>query len=249
MLKDRHHCPDAVGRRVPSRRRPLWPAMRASVACASSIGASGGKPLTRIWKKWSMVQMLSMPASSAMRAMRTTVGPISEAGRGHEKLVTPMPIFTAFLRVPLNKCDRQFKQPDGSTRAERHPQAIATQYGSSLRDGSHQLPRPRYLLFHALMRALLVVVLDELPEQVFQMTLPELARILPDAVRKGGRPWPVTAEFGRVAEPAVPKDYFTDRQTWGCPERDSPSRTSRRPDAARRPYQDASRTPCPLDRQ
>ncbi len=52
-------------------------------------------------------------------------------------------------------------------------QAITTQNQSSLHDGSHRLPRPRYLLFQALMWALFVVVLDELPEHVFQMTLPE----------------------------------------------------------------------------
>ena len=31
----------------------------------------------------------------------TTVGPISEVGRAHEKFVTAMPIFTAFLRTVL----------------------------------------------------------------------------------------------------------------------------------------------------
>jgi hypothetical protein len=31
--------------------RWVWPAMKASVAYASSIGDSGGSPLSRIWKK------------------------------------------------------------------------------------------------------------------------------------------------------------------------------------------------------
>jgi len=84
---------------VPSRMRRVWPAMKASVAYASSIGASGGWPLRRIWKKWSIVQMVSTRASSAVRAMRATVGPISVAGPGHEKFVTPMPIFTALALV------------------------------------------------------------------------------------------------------------------------------------------------------
>jgi hypothetical protein len=53
---------------VPSRMRCVRPAMNASVAYASSIGDSGGSPLSRIWKKWSMVQMLSTPAASAVVA-------------------------------------------------------------------------------------------------------------------------------------------------------------------------------------
>jgi hypothetical protein len=47
-------------------------------------------------------------------------------------------------------------------------QAITTQHRSSLHDDSHRLPRPRNPLLYALMRALLVVVLDELPEHVFR---------------------------------------------------------------------------------
>jgi hypothetical protein len=52
-------------------------------------------------------------------------------------------------------------------------QPITTQHRSALHDDSHRLPRPRNPLLYALMGALLVVVLDELPEHVFQMTLPE----------------------------------------------------------------------------
>jgi hypothetical protein len=67
--------------------------MKASVAYASSIGASGGWPEMRIWKKWSMVHKLSNPAASANRAIPLTLGPISEVGPGQEKLVTAMPSF------------------------------------------------------------------------------------------------------------------------------------------------------------
>ncbi len=74
--------------------------------------------------------------------------------------------------MAFNKCDRQFKPPDGSIRAERHPSDHA-QHWSPFHDGSNRLTRPRYPLLQAMMRALLVVVLDELPEHVFQVTLPE----------------------------------------------------------------------------
>ncbi len=52
-------------------------------------------------------------------------------------------------------------------------QPIMTQHRSSRRADFPRLTRPRYPLPKALMRTLLVVVLDELPEHVFQMTLPE----------------------------------------------------------------------------
>jgi hypothetical protein len=50
--------------------------------------------------------------------------------------------------VAFNKCDRQFKQPDGSIRAERHPSDHA-QHWSPFRDGSNRLTRPRYPLLQA----------------------------------------------------------------------------------------------------
>ncbi len=78
---------------VPTRVRRVWAAMNVSVVYASIIGSSGGRPTTGIWKKWSMVQMLSTPASSAVRASRAIVGPISLGGAGHEKLVMLMPSF------------------------------------------------------------------------------------------------------------------------------------------------------------
>src|SRR5580658_11317208 len=73
--------------------RWVWPATNASVAYASSIGDSGGSPLSRIWKKWSMVQMLSTPAASAVVAIWVVIGPIWSGGHGQEKLVTPIPSF------------------------------------------------------------------------------------------------------------------------------------------------------------
>src|SRR3984885_12652152 len=76
---------------VPSRMRCVRPAMNASVAYASSIGDSGGSPLSRVWKKWSMVQMLSTPAASAVVAIRVMIGPIWSGGHGQEKFVTPIP--------------------------------------------------------------------------------------------------------------------------------------------------------------
>jgi len=78
---------------VPSRMRWVRPAMNASVAFASSIGDSGGRPDRRVWKKWSMVQMSSTPAASAVVAIRVMIGPIWSGGHGQEKLVTPIPSF------------------------------------------------------------------------------------------------------------------------------------------------------------
>src|SRR3970040_1137419 len=40
----------------------------------STIGSSG-RPIPRIWKKWSMTQIESNPASSAARTTRASVGP------------------------------------------------------------------------------------------------------------------------------------------------------------------------------
>ena len=51
-----------------------------------------------------MVQMLSMPAPSALRAMSAMIGPICLFGAGQEKLVTAMPIFiTAAVSVVWNR--------------------------------------------------------------------------------------------------------------------------------------------------
>jgi hypothetical protein len=82
---------------VPSRIRRVRPPRKASVAYASGIGDSGGSPLSRIWKKWSMTHKLSTPASSADVARRVTTGPISSAGQ--EKVVIPMP---SFMGPPLS---------------------------------------------------------------------------------------------------------------------------------------------------
>jgi hypothetical protein len=55
------------------------------------MGDSGGSPLSRIWKKWSMTHRLSTPASSAAVAILDTAGPISSADQGN--VVMPMPSF------------------------------------------------------------------------------------------------------------------------------------------------------------
>jgi hypothetical protein len=57
------------------------------------MGDSGGSPVILIWKKWSMTQRLSIPASSAVWAMREMVGPNSVSGTGQEKLLILMPTF------------------------------------------------------------------------------------------------------------------------------------------------------------
>ena len=51
----------------PIRARSVCAAMKPSAVWPSSIGASGG-PRPRIWKKWSITQIESKPASSAVRA-------------------------------------------------------------------------------------------------------------------------------------------------------------------------------------
>ena len=48
-------------------------AMKPRAVQPSSIGSSGA-PTLRIWKKWSMTQIESKPASSASRTMRARVG-------------------------------------------------------------------------------------------------------------------------------------------------------------------------------
>ena len=55
--------------------------MKPSAVWPSSIGASGG-PRPRIWKKWSMTQIESKPASSAVRTTRASVGPMASAPPG-----------------------------------------------------------------------------------------------------------------------------------------------------------------------
>jgi hypothetical protein len=76
---------------VPSRILVVSPPRKASVAYASGMGEVGGRPLSRIWKKWSMTHRLSTPASSAAMAILDMAGPISSAGQGN--VVMPMPSF------------------------------------------------------------------------------------------------------------------------------------------------------------
>ena len=64
------------------------------------MGDSGGSPVSRIWKKWSITHRLSTPASSAAVAILDTTGPISSAGHGN--VVMPMPSFMA-ASLPMNE--------------------------------------------------------------------------------------------------------------------------------------------------
>ena len=68
--------------------------MKPSAVMPSSIGASGGPP-PRIWKKWSITQIESKPASSAARVTRARVGPISLGPPGPGEVVDLQPEFHA----------------------------------------------------------------------------------------------------------------------------------------------------------
>ena len=71
----------------------VCPASTPSVAYDSSIGDSGGRPVSRIWKKWSITHRLSTPASSAWRPSREIIPPSSLAGTGQEKSPNTIPSF------------------------------------------------------------------------------------------------------------------------------------------------------------
>ena len=58
----------------------------------SSIGSSG-RPIDRIWKKWSMTQIEPKPTWSASWAMRPSVGPMAASPPGHEKELIWSPSF------------------------------------------------------------------------------------------------------------------------------------------------------------
>ena len=65
--------------------------MKPSAVQPSSIGSSA-RPTPRIWKKWSMTQMESNPASSAARTMRPSVGPIASvpSGQVNDEICSPV---------------------------------------------------------------------------------------------------------------------------------------------------------------
>ncbi len=88
----------------PRRARLVWAAMNPSVVQPSSIGSSAG-PIPRIWKKWSITQRESNPASSALRAIRASVGPMAGVPPAQLKRLIWRPIFMG--RSPL-RCE-----PDG----------------------------------------------------------------------------------------------------------------------------------------
>jgi len=77
----------------PSLARLVLAAMNPSVVQPSSMGSSAG-PIPRIWKKWSMTQSESNPASSAERTIRASVGPIAVVPPGQSKRLIWRPIFT-----------------------------------------------------------------------------------------------------------------------------------------------------------
>ena len=58
----------------------------------SSIGSSG-RPTEPIWKKWSMTQIESKPASSAVRTMAASVSPSRSPPPGHVKELIWRPSF------------------------------------------------------------------------------------------------------------------------------------------------------------
>ena len=68
--------------------------MNPSVVQPSSMGSSTA-PTLRIWKKWSMTQIESKPASSASRTMRPRVGPMASGPPGHVNDGICRPSFTA----------------------------------------------------------------------------------------------------------------------------------------------------------
>ncbi len=74
----------------PSRARVECAAMNPSAVQPSSIGSSA-RPTARIWKKWSMTQMESNPASSAARTVRARVGPMASGppGQVNEESCSP----------------------------------------------------------------------------------------------------------------------------------------------------------------
>src|ERR1039457_1629106 len=83
----------------PRRARLVTPARKPSVVQPSSIGSVTG-PTPRIWKKWSISQIESKPASSAVRAIRPRVGAIAAVPPGQVNESIWRPIFIPDL--PLN---------------------------------------------------------------------------------------------------------------------------------------------------
>ena len=54
-------------------------------------------PTPRIWKKWSMTQIESNPASSAVRAILARVGPMASGPPGQVKELIWSPSFTPLV--------------------------------------------------------------------------------------------------------------------------------------------------------
>jgi len=86
---------------VPSLMFVVRPASTPSVAYASGMGDSGGRPAIRIWKKWSITHRLSTPASSACRAMPVIFAPSWLTGTSQEKLASAIPSFIDYAPCSL----------------------------------------------------------------------------------------------------------------------------------------------------
>lgn len=84
---------------VPSRIRSVTPAQNASAVYPSSISFSGG-PTISIWKKWSIIHRLAIPADSADRAMVVKVAPRVCGDPGQVKLGTCSPRCMARILSP-----------------------------------------------------------------------------------------------------------------------------------------------------
>src|SRR6187200_3271844 len=77
----------------PSRARFVCAAMNPSAVVPSSMGSSTS-PTLRIWNRWSMTQIESNPASSAVWQTRASVSPIAASPPGHVKEEMWSPSFT-----------------------------------------------------------------------------------------------------------------------------------------------------------
>ncbi len=75
-----------------------WAAMNPSAVQPSSIGSST-LPTPRIWKKWSITQIESNPASSAWRTIRARVGPIASVPPGQVNELIWRPTFIVAERT------------------------------------------------------------------------------------------------------------------------------------------------------
>ena len=89
--------------------------MNPRAVMPSSIGSST-RPLPRIWKKWSMTQIESKPASSAWRTIRASVGPIASGPPGQVNELIWRPTFmlrSVLLAAPVDPASSRGDRPAG----------------------------------------------------------------------------------------------------------------------------------------